>query len=1035
LSVTNEGAHIGTGGNIAVNIGGNLTATGLGSATEFPEPGDFEAVVQNTNGQIDNGGNLNLTVNGNVQVNGLAAYVENYDETANPAGHIGTGGNIDIEIGGNLTANSYVDAFLNNRGGGMIDSGGNLMFNVSGALTIGADAGGGAPGFSAEFIVSTRYDDIMGNTTPSFIGSDVSLFVHAASVDMAGSLFGSGISNRGGSVIDGNATATWDVPGAVNIQGTGGNNVSGIAGASWWVLNDIPPDAVVMPAGGGTIHGNATVTLNIGGDLIVAGDGEIFIANQRNFQSTAPSGGTIDSDATLNITAANFSVGGELDVEIDNFISGSSSGTGGSIGGNAAINLNLSGNLTTPASDPNSLGIPGNAYFQIRNESLVGGSPGGFIGGDAILDITIGGDFSAAGDLFARIYNDGGGFIGGDAMINFSANAISTGGSDPFPFAIQNLNGGHIVGDADLQVTTAGGITGNSFATTIDNSTGGMIDSNALINLNAGGNINLQGTAIFAIFNSDNGNASGGGAIGGNAVVNVSAGNINAGSLEHRIFNSGGSIGESASLAFNLSGNLTTQDFTVFQIFNSNDGSGSGGGMIGSSAAINVSATNISGGTLNGGIDNTGGSIGESANLNFNLTGDLTTVGDAFFEIDNPNGGTIGSGATISLSATNISTGDFLNVIIFNGNGGAIGSDALITINATNLSVGGSANFFTMDNSGGSIGGGATINFNLGGDLTSPGQPFFGIFNSNAGTITSDATINVSAANITANSLVAQIDNTEGSIGGNAAINMNVSSTANVTTDATVAIYGSDGAASAAINFNGGSYNVGGTFLSYIDGNGMITFNNAFAHANILKAGVFGANGVLNIGGGMLSADTELKLYAPGSNGQLNFLSNVTLGGNSVKILAADSVTIFNNVVVTIGGPNAADVYTNNANYTGFGGNGTTTGTFAGAGANNPQPLSNAPPFGPSSPASMPHRRQTGGGGTINVNSTAELLAMLDGAAFGPDGRVRFSDRKRTGDWRNFSRMYANALLRSERRAMDPDVRHMASLARGRLPQ
>src|SRR5438034_3071899 len=186
---------------------------------------------------------------------------------------------------------------------------------------------------------------------------------------------------------------------------------------------------------------------------------------------------------------------------------------------------------------------------------------------------------------------------------------------------------------------------------------------------------------------------------------------------------------------------------------------------------------------------------------------------------------------------------------------------------------------------------------------------------------------------------------------------MNVPGTTTVTNDATVAIYGSDGAVGgAAININGGSYDVTGvghTFLTYIDGNGTITFNNATAHADVLKAGVFGTNGALNIGGGMLSADSTLKLYAPGSNGQLNFMSNVTLGGNSLKILAANSITIFNNIVVTIGGPNAADVYTNHANYTGFGGNGTTTGTFAGAGANNPQPLSSAPPFGPASPVKL----------------------------------------------------------------------------------
>src|SRR5205814_8132004 len=177
---------------------------------------------------------------------------------------------------------------------------------------------------------------------------------------------------------------------------------------------------------------------------------------------------------------------------------------------------------------------------------------------------------------------------------------------------------------------------------------------------------------------------------------------------------------------------------------------------------------------------------------------------------------------------------------------------------------------------------------------------------------------------------------------GNATINMDVAGTATVATDATVAIYGSDSAAAAAINFNGGSYDVAGTFLSSIDGDGTIAFNNATAHADVLKVGALGTNGVLNIGGGTLSADTTLELYASGSNGQLNFVSNVTLSGNSAKILAADSVKIFDSVVVTIGGPNAADVYTNNANYTGFGGNGSTTGTFAGAGANDPQPLSSA---------------------------------------------------------------------------------------------
>src|SRR5262249_13619229 len=85
LDIMNEGAHIGTGGNIAVGIGGNLT-TGSG--------GDFSLVVHNTNGQIDNGGNITVGTNGSISTGGeFNLLVENYNETANPAGHIGTGGN------------------------------------------------------------------------------------------------------------------------------------------------------------------------------------------------------------------------------------------------------------------------------------------------------------------------------------------------------------------------------------------------------------------------------------------------------------------------------------------------------------------------------------------------------------------------------------------------------------------------------------------------------------------------------------------------------------------------------------------------------------------------------------------------------------------------------------------------------------------------------------------------------------------------------------------------------------------------------
>jgi len=121
------------------------------------------------------------------------------------------------------------------------------------------------------------------------------------------------------------------------------------------------------------------------------------------------------------------------------------------------------------------------------------------------------------------------------------------------------------------------------------------------------------------------------------------------------------------------------------------------------------------------------------------------------------------------------------------------------------------------------------------------------------------------------------------------------------------------------------------------------------AHGDVLKVGALGTNGTLTIGQGNLSADSLLKLYASGSNGEINFIANATLTSGTGTILAGNTITIQPHVIVTIagdGGP--AQVYTNNPNYSGFGGNNPDNGTFGGNGANDPLPLADAPPFGPS---------------------------------------------------------------------------------------
>ncbi len=106
----------------------------------------------------------------------------------------------------------------------------------------------------------------------------------------------------------------------------------------------------------------------------------------------------------------------------------------------------------------------------------------------------------------------------------------------------------------------------------------------------------------------------------------------------------------------------------------------------------------------------------------------------------------------------------------------------------------------------------------------------------------------------------------------------------------------------------GGDVNVNGTVkadrgtveMTNTGATGVVNVNNATLHGDVVKVGALGNNGTLNVGGGSIDAASTIKLYAGGSNGQVNFTDNVTLSGNSLKIIAADTVTIFNGKVVTV---------------------------------------------------------------------------------------------------------------------------------------
>jgi hypothetical protein len=397
--LNNNGGHVGTGGNISVTTGADLTP---GSGINFR--------IRNTTGTIDNGGDITLMVGGGFSsAQALTLLIENYNQTAVPPGHIGTGGNISVTTAGDLTAGS-VDAVINNRSGSTIGSGGNMTFDVGGALKTTGDAG---------FIISTRFDSTAGSTIGSTIGSDVTLEVRAASVNIGGFLGSdtfaaapfTGISNRG-STINGNVTYRWDVSADLTVQGDGDMEI----------LNDGHSDNVAD--GGGTIHGNAT--LQVGA--------KNFTANSLFTQINNRSGGVIDSNATLS--------------------------------------FNLSGSFAIPGTSPgNALAVaaPGEADLEILNEArptAPAGVGGGFIGSNATINLSAANISIGSVGLFSDIVNGtgstAGGSIGSDATINVTTTNISDGGA--LDATIDNTNGS-IGGKATINMNVSGTANVTSGAT------------------------------------------------------------------------------------------------------------------------------------------------------------------------------------------------------------------------------------------------------------------------------------------------------------------------------------------------------------------------------------------------------------------------------------------------------------------------------------------------------------------------------------------------------------------------------------------
>ena len=389
-----------------------------------------------------------------------------------------------------------------------------------------------------------------------------------------------------------------------------------------------------------------------------------------------------------------------------------------------------------------------------------------------------GGDFNlTAGSIDAQTISV---FAGGDINIGLSAPLVLNGTDVFFQAAgsigindsleITQVNDGQTPGLNATLIAGSDLTVGSDLTILLDNSAGGTLNGSAGISLIALGNLTSNGSSDFSL-----------------TIAN----------------NNGGSILGGANLLVTSFGDLTTTSRADLTIDNSAfNGSDFGvGGSIASDALIGLSAANVSigSGFFTFLFNDGGGHIDGNALLVGAISGNFTTGGNLFFDLQNSadmngeallSGGTIdGNGMVSFVVGGNIISqglGEFAvlnNDLRFLDGGGTIGGDATVLVSAAGISTTG---FFQplVNNTNGIIGGTASVTVDVTGDISVGAETFFNILNSN-GSIGGDATSTLDAANFsTETSFEFQILNEGGSIGSNALLVAGVSGALTIGGDA-----------------------------------------------------------------------------------------------------------------------------------------------------------------------------------------------------------------------------------------------------------
>jgi hypothetical protein len=701
---------------------------------------------------------------------------------------------------------------------------------------------------------------------------------------------------------------------------------------------------------GGTLNATASVS---SGNVTLQSGGNTTIANSANIQRA---NGGITNGLNIQVTAGqNLQANQGL-----NFVSdGSGLTSGGNITLNSGAALMIGGVgtfQTGPATGDQAAGsnisIQSTGAITTRDLLVtVQIGAGRTLSNGGNVTLTGNNSYQATlpdGGLSLQVNNSASGIIGtgGNITLQLNGNAV-TGLTGPFRLSVLNT-GSTLQNGGNIQATVGGNLTSGAVSLLIDNRRGN-IGNGANLNFRLTGTLTAAG-ADFIIRNSELGAP--GGMIGSDASISLTLGNVNTGSFNAYIDNTNGTIGGTGGgVTLQLNGNtVITNRFDVFGTVNA-----TGTITAGQLSGTNVNAPSISVGA--GGITRFTFPNEITVNpLHTITTNALTSTGGITFngpDIDTPPGFGPFDGGQLTINVPSLTFGpsaadNIQGLVTFNGgatssNAVAAGNGGTFNVNATGAITVGSpiqATTGLQPSASEASGAGGTVNLNsTGGPITinsaitvssadaagaAPPPPRRRSRSGGNINLKSDAPTGVAVNVSNTGQLLSLLDAAAPGPGGKITI---LATGAN----SRISVTGGTSAAGApppdSIRADRGSVDIRHTGLS-----GTINLANSNIVADIVKVGALGNNGSLTIGGGVISADTILKLYAVGTNGAVNFISNVTLNGNSMKIIAGNSVTVNNNVIVTIGGGKAADVYVldpTKANYSNAsGGNNSTNGIF-----------------------------------------------------------------------------------------------------------